>query len=118
MGILKKIMLQFFLLLFVFNLQAQTATVDLLSEKQVIRGFGGMNHPVWIGDLTKEQCQTAYGNGDGELGFTILRCWISDQSSQWSREVETAKRVQSMGGIVFATAWNPPSNMCETVNRH
>lgn len=118
MGILKKIMLQFFLLLFVFNLQAQTATVDLLSEKQVIRGFGGMNHPVWIGDLTKEQCQTAYGNGDGELGFTILRCWISDQSSQWSREVETAKRVQSMGGIVFATAWNPPSNMCETVNRN
>jgi len=27
---------------------AETATINLSAEKQVIRGFGGMNHPVWI----------------------------------------------------------------------
>lgn len=97
---------------------AQEATIDLSSKKQTIRGFGGMNHPVWIGDLTESQIKTAYGNGNGQLGFSILRCWISDNSSQWSREVATAKKVQEMGGIVFATAWNPPSSMCENVSRN
>lgn len=30
---------------------ASNVTVNLTAEKQVIRGFGGMNHPAWIGDL-------------------------------------------------------------------
>ena len=40
-----------------------TATIDLSKEKQIIRGFGGINHPVWIGDLTPSQRETAFGNG-------------------------------------------------------
>ncbi|HOU69676.1 MAG TPA: hypothetical protein PKW49_14060 [Paludibacteraceae bacterium] len=52
----------------------QTATVYLNQEKQLIQGFGGMNHPAWQGyDLTSAQIQKLYGNGDGELGFSILR---------------------------------------------
>src|SRR5450432_2429824 len=31
---------------------AQSATVTLSSAKQYIRGFGGMNHAAWAGDLT------------------------------------------------------------------
>ncbi len=31
---------------------AQTATVTLSSQKQYIRGFGGMSHAAWAGDLT------------------------------------------------------------------
>ncbi|MFI5360240.1 MAG: carbohydrate-binding protein, partial [Halanaerobiales bacterium] len=50
--------------------------VDLTDEKQLIRGFGGMNHPVWISDLTPAQRETAFGNGPGQLGFTILRIHV------------------------------------------
>lgn len=31
---------------------ASDVTVNLSAEKQVIRGFGGINLPAWIGDLT------------------------------------------------------------------
>lgn len=34
---------------------ASDATINLSSEKQLIRGFGGINHPSWIGDLTAAQ---------------------------------------------------------------
>jgi len=31
--------------------------------------IGGMNHPVWISDLTPQQRDTAFGNGEGQLGL-------------------------------------------------
>jgi glucuronoarabinoxylan endo-1,4-beta-xylanase len=52
---------------------AQNATVTVGSQKQFIRGFGGMSHAAWIGDMTAAQRALAFGNGDGQLGFTILR---------------------------------------------
>lgn len=85
--------------------------VDFCSEKQLIRGFGGMNHPLWIGDLTPEQRATAFGNGDGQLGFTIVRTFVSENSNDWSREVATAKAAIGAGGIAFASPWNPPASM-------
>ncbi|HOI27432.1 MAG TPA: carbohydrate-binding protein [Paludibacteraceae bacterium] len=97
----------------------QTATVYLNQEKQLIQGFGGMNHPAWQGyDLTSAQIQKLYGNGDGELGFSILRIWVDSNTSGWSRDVATPKAVQNLGGIVFATPWNPPTDMVETVSRN
>ncbi len=36
-------------------LATSDVTVNVSAEKQVIRGFGGMNHPAWIGDLTAAQ---------------------------------------------------------------
>ena len=33
------------------NVYAQTATITLSSEKQLIKGFGGINHPTWYSDL-------------------------------------------------------------------
>lgn len=91
--------------------RAQTATVDLSAQKQYIRGFGGMNHPVWAGDLTAAQRTTAFGNDAGQLGFTALRMWVSDNKNDWTKEVATAKRAAELGAIVFATPWNPPSSM-------
>jgi len=99
------------------NTFAAPAAINLADEKQVIRGFGGINHPVWVGDLTAAQRETAFGNGDNQLGFTVLRIWVSDQSSQWSREVATAKDAFDRGHLVFASPWNPPSSMTETFNR-
>lgn len=88
--------------------------VDLSAEKQVIRGFGGMNHPAWIGDLTPTQRETAFGNEENQLGFSVLRIFIDPDKNNWKRELETAKKAIEHGAIVFASPWNPPSEMLET----
>jgi len=99
-------------------LAASDATINLAAEKQVIRGFGGINHPVWAGDLTAAQRETAFGNGDNQLGFSVLRIHVDEDRNQWSKEVETAKSAIARGAIVFASPWNPPSDMTETFNRN
>lgn len=110
----KKILLG---LLFVDNLiSGQTATVTLTSEKQVIRGFGGINHPEWYSDLNANERALAYGNGAGQLGFTVLRTYVSDNSANFSRGIETAKYAYNQGAYVFASPWNPPSGQWITVN--
>ena len=90
---------------------ADLCTIDTSTTYQTIQGFGGINHPEWIGDLTDEQVQKAFGNGEDELGFTILRVYVNDDSSQWSRSVNVAKKAQTLGATVFATPWNPPASM-------
>ncbi|MHA6530076.1 carbohydrate-binding protein [Paenibacillus sp. BAC0078] len=97
---------------------ASNVTVNLSAEKQVIRGFGGINLPAWIGDLTAAQRETAFGNGANQLGFSVLRIYVDDNRNNWYREVETAKNAISHGAIVFASPWNPPSDMTETFNRN
>ncbi|MGW7166766.1 glucuronoxylanase [Streptomyces sp. NPDC054884] len=96
---------------------ATSVTVDPSATRQTIRGFGGMNHPLWIGDLTPAQRDTAFGNGEGQLGFSVLRIPVSEDRANWSREVATAKRATELGAIVFASPWNPPAHMVETFVR-
>lgn len=96
---------------------ASDAIVNLSAEKQVMRGFGGINHPVWISDLTAEQRETAFGNGSGQLGFSILRIHVDEDKNNWSKELATAKSAIAHGAIVFASPWNPPGDMTETFNR-
>jgi glucuronoarabinoxylan endo-1,4-beta-xylanase len=95
---------------------AASATVTLTATKQTIRGFGGMNHTTWISDLTDAQRTTAFGNGAGQIGMSILRMHVDENSSNWSKEVATAQKAVALGAIVFASPWNPPSNLCETVS--
>lgn len=95
---------------------ASDVIVQLSAEKQVIRGFGGMNHPAWAGDLTATQRETAFGNGTDQLGFSILRIHVDENKDNWSKELDTAKSAIGHGAIVFATPWNPPSDMTETFN--
>lgn len=90
--------------------------INLSEENQEIRGFGGMNHSVWIGDLTPDQRETAFGNGENQLGFSILRIPIDETRSNWQREVDTAKAAIDHGAIVFAAPWNPPNEMVERVD--
>src|SRR3954447_14622324 len=89
---------------------AQTATVTLSSQKQYIRGFGGMSHAAWAGDLTAAQRTLAFGNGDGQLGFTALRIPVTDGAPD-ARNVATAKAALAAGAIVFATPWNAVGTM-------
>ena len=64
---------------------ADVCVIDTDTEHQMIRGFGGINHPEWAGDLTQAQRQTAFGNGENELGLTVLRVFVNPDSSQWNR---------------------------------
>lgn len=94
---------------------ADTVVVNTGKEYQTIDGFGGMNHPEWMGsDLTDAQRQKAFGNGKDELGFTILRIFVNPNSNQWNKAVPTAKFASQHGVKVFASPWEPPSNLAES----
>ena len=92
---------------------AEAVVIDTTAQYQTISGFGGINLPEWVaqGDMTSAQVQKAFGNGEDELGLTILRIYCSDDSSAWSRAVPTALGAQELGATVFATPWNPPASM-------
>ncbi|GAB2589411.1 glycoside hydrolase family 30 beta sandwich domain-containing protein [Streptomyces capparidis] len=96
---------------------AAAVIVDPSARRQTIRGFGGMNHTVWISDLTPAQRDTAFGNGQGQLGFTVLRIPVHENPANWSREVATARRAIEHGATVIASPWNPPAHMVETFVR-
>ncbi|QNP76205.1 glucuronoxylanase [Streptomyces roseirectus] len=96
---------------------AATAVIDPSVSRQVIRGFGGMNHTAWIGDLTPAQRETAFGAGDGQLGFSVLRIPVPEDRAAWSRDLATAQRASALGATVIASPWNPPASMTETFVR-
>ncbi|WBB59566.1 glucuronoxylanase [Streptomyces sp. WMMC500] len=96
---------------------AATAVVDPSARRQTIRGFGGMNHTAWIGDLTAAQRDTAFGTGDGRLGFSLLRIPVPENQADWGRDVATARRASELGASVIASPWNPPAHMVETFVR-
>ncbi|MFF0013313.1 glucuronoxylanase [Streptomyces sp. NPDC005374] len=93
---------------------AATAVIDTSVTRQTIRGFGGMSHAAWIGDLTAAQRDTAFGTGDGQLGFSLLRIPVPEDRANWSRDLATAKRAAELGVAVIASPWNPPASMVET----
>lgn len=94
---------------------ASVCEIDLDTEYQTIDGFGGMNHPEWTGkDLTDAQRQKVFGNGNDELGFSILRIFVNPDSSQWNKAVPTAKYASEHGVTVFASPWEPPANLAES----
>lgn len=93
---------------------AEKVVIDTTTEYQTIRGFGGINHPEWTGqDLTEAQRKTAFGNGDNQLGMSILRVFVNPDKNQWNKAVATAKYAQSQGATIFASPWEPPSNLAE-----
>lgn len=96
---------------------AAAAVIDPSSTRQTIRGFGGMAHAAWIGDLTAAQRDMAFGTGDGQLGFTLLRIPVPEDRAAWSPDLATAKRAVQLGASVIASPWNPPASMVETFVR-
>lgn len=89
---------------------AQTATVQLSGQRQVIRGFGGMHHPGWQGNLAMNaaQAKLAFGNGPRQIGLNILRIPVDENRNAWVNSVAIAKEAIAQGAIVFAAPWNPP----------
>lgn len=97
---------------------AAAANVNPSAPRQTIRGFGAMSHALWIGDLTAAQRDTAFGTGDGRLGFSVLRIPVNENQSDWGRDLATAQRAVALGATVFASPWNPPASMTETFTRN
>jgi len=91
--------------------------VEPTRHRQVIRGFGGMTHASWIGELTPSQCDTAFGNGSDDLGFTILRIPVPEDRANWSVDLATAQAAAQKGALVFASPWNPPADLVEMFER-
>jgi glucuronoarabinoxylan endo-1,4-beta-xylanase len=89
------------------------AVIYFDNPQQVIRGFGGANILQWRPDMTSDQVQKAFGSGAGQIGLSILRLRIPYDTTggAFRIQIPTAKLVQSLGGIVFATPWTPPPAM-------
>ena len=76
---------------------ASLCTVNMEKTYQKIDGFGGMSCPEWTGkDLTDAQRKKVFGNGDDELGLSIVRIFVNPDSNQWNKAVPTAKYAPSM----------------------
>jgi len=91
---------------------AADVTVNLNTTYQTIDGFGGHQDRGWTGyNLLPADRTTLFGNGPGQLGFTILRIRINENQNSWSSDLSDAKDAASRGIKVFATAWSPPSSM-------
>ncbi len=106
----------FILAISLFSAQAgmaATVNIDLSSTNQTIRGFGGMNFPRWGHGLQNDaQVDTAFGNGSGQIGFTIMRIDVPPDSGDWSSALDAAQRaINNHGAIVFASPWSPPASM-------
>jgi glucuronoarabinoxylan endo-1,4-beta-xylanase len=87
------------------------ATIDLENTRQVIRGFGGVNMPGWIDDLTPEQVHKAFGTDPGQIGMTILRIRVPYDDTTFYKEIPTAQLAKSLGVIIIASPWTPPAWM-------
>ena len=92
---------------------ASAAVINMSKTYQSIDGFGGINHPEWYGDLTDADRKIAFGNGDGQLGCTILRVFVNPDKNQWNKALPTAQYATKNGITVFASPWEPPSNLAE-----
>jgi O-glycosyl hydrolase len=88
---------------------AGSVNVDLSVAFQLIRGFGGINVPGWIADLTPEQVDTAFGNGPGQIGMSILRVRVPYDPEQFALELPSAARAVALGATVIASPWTPPA---------
>lgn len=84
--------------------------IDLSAELQRIAGFGGMDGGFYP-ELTPEQVDTAFGNGPGQLGMSIIRIRIPEAQQNFNRSLAAAARAVGLGATVMATPWSPPANM-------
>ncbi len=88
-----------------------TLSIDPEKTYQIIRGFGAANIVQWRPDMNDSEIETAFGTGDGQLGFTILRIRIQPDSNSWFTNVPTAKKAHEKGAIIIASPWSPPASM-------
>jgi glucuronoarabinoxylan endo-1,4-beta-xylanase len=87
------------------------AIINLNDTQQIIKGFGGVNMPGWIEDMTPDQVNKAFGADSGQIGMTILRIRVPFDSTKFNLEVPTAQLAKSLVAIIIASPWTPPAWM-------
>lgn len=99
-------------------IKAQSVSVDLGNQKQIIRGYGGIHINSWTGQqINADMMEKAFDNDPGEMGLTIFRMPIDPSPASWGNELSVAQYAISKGAIVFASPWNPPSNMRQVLTQ-
>jgi glucuronoarabinoxylan endo-1,4-beta-xylanase len=88
-----------------------TVTINTATTYQKITGFGGGNMMWGTSFLTPSEIKTVFGQGEGELGFTMFRVRLSSVQSEWSQVVETIKEARKYEVTVLASPWSPPANL-------
>ena len=62
--------------------------IDTDTEYQKVIGFGGMNTKWQASTLSDNEITTLYGNGEGQLGYNVLRVRISPNGERdWKQIV-------------------------------
>jgi glucuronoarabinoxylan endo-1,4-beta-xylanase len=84
--------------------------IDLNVEFQRIAGFGGMDGGFYP-ELTAAQVDSAFGNGPGQLGLSIIRIRVPEAEARFPVSVAAAARASQLGALVMATPWSPPAGM-------
>ncbi len=93
------------------TLKAVDIQIHTDSTAQVIRGFGAANIVNWRPDMNDSEINEAFGTGQGQLGFSILRLRIPPTKSEWSSYVPTAQKAYKMGVKIIASPWSPPAGL-------
>jgi glucuronoarabinoxylan endo-1,4-beta-xylanase len=91
------------------------ATVNFDSVHQIIRGFGAAS-PWYRPVMALSEVESAFGTGNGQIGYSILRITVDADSNLWSRYLPSARKAQDMGAIAIASPWYAPTPMVESVN--
>jgi len=89
-------------------LRAGTCTINVGSNLQTIDGFGFA--AVFAPVMTGAQADTFFGTGSGQLGFSLLRVYISETGS-FATDASNAALAHARGAKVLGTAWTPPPSM-------
>ncbi len=93
------------------NTKPNAVYIYLNDTQQIIRGFGAANILPWRPDMTTDEVSKAFGTGDGQLGFSILRLRVPNDTSEFSLNIPTAQLAYSMGVTIIASPWSPPARM-------
>ncbi len=91
--------------------QAATAVVDVASQHQIIRGFGGATVFMPTQPLSTADLDTLFGNGPGQIGLSLLRIRVATDDAWRAVELANAQGAKARGAEVMATPWSPPAAM-------
>lgn len=94
-----------------FSMNLPHVFVYLDSIRQIIRGFGAANIAGSQNGLDVTQVPTAYDTGSGELGLSIMRVPIPNDSTQFVLDAASALAAEKLGATIIASPWTPPAWM-------
>ncbi len=104
------ILLFTFLLFTILGFGQEVVKIDFTKTLQKIDGFGAST--AWHGALSEKEADVSFGNGENQLGLSLLRLRIDPNGmNNWGSEMNNARKALARGATVFASPWTPPAKM-------